>query len=111
MSYDEFMHQLELLNEDTDAIDIYTSLDFQCDQTGGYPTSLCVNWDKGKAWLELNETLCCEEDVSGYQQLCAEFGIHDCNTVNDFNNILNSLGEDARQTAFLPDEDDYTMTL
>lgn len=111
MSYDEFMHQLELLNEDTDAIDIYTSLYFQCDQTGGYPTLLCVNWDKGKAWLQLNESLCYDEDVSGYQQLCAEFGIHDCNTVDDFNNILNSLGEDARQTAFLPDEDDYTMTL
>ena len=33
MTYDEFMHQLENLNEDTDAIDIYTSPDFQCDQT------------------------------------------------------------------------------
>ena len=26
MTYDEFMHQLENLNEDTDAIDIYTAL-------------------------------------------------------------------------------------
>ena len=41
MTYDEFLHQLETLNEDTDAIDIYTSPDFQCDQTGGFPTSLC----------------------------------------------------------------------
>ena len=57
MTYDEFLHQLENLNEDTDAIDIYTSPDFQCDQTGGFPTSLCVNWDKGKAWLQLNDNV------------------------------------------------------
>ena len=25
--------------------EIYTSPDFQCDQTGGFPTSLCVCWE------------------------------------------------------------------
>ena len=113
MSYDEFMHQLEQLNEDTDTIDIYTSPDFQCDQTGGYPTSLCVNWDKGKAWLQLNEDVVCNpENVFKYQQLCADFGIRTCNTTEDFNTILHSLGEDAEQTAYLPDEDtDFSMTM
>ena len=57
MTYDEFMDKIEELNEDTDAVDIYCSEDFQCDQTGGFPTMLCVNWDKGKAWLQLNDFL------------------------------------------------------
>lgn len=26
--------------------EVYTSPDFQCDQTGGFPTSLCVCWEK-----------------------------------------------------------------
>lgn len=113
MSYDEFMHQLEQLNEDSDIVDIYTSPDFQCDQTGGYPTSLCVNWDKGKAWLQLNEDVVSNpENVIKYQQLCADFGIRTCNNTEDFNNILHSLGEDAEQTAYLPDEDaDFSMTM
>ena len=41
--------------EDFDSLD--TSPDFQCDQTGGYPTSLTVNWTAGKAWLELNDSM------------------------------------------------------
>lgn len=62
MNYDEFIHKLEQLNEDTDTIDIYTSPDFQCNQTGGFPTMLCVNWDKGKAWLQINELLVSDND-------------------------------------------------
>ena len=110
MNYDEFIHQTEQLNDDADAVDIYISPDFQSDKTGGYPTSLCVNWDKGKAWLQLNETVCDVDDISKYQQLCADFGIRDCNNTTDFNNILHSLGEDAEQSAYFPNEDDFTMT-
>ena len=54
MNYAEFVRQLEWLNDG----DVYVSPDFQCDRTGGYPTSLCVNWDKCKAWLQLARTLC-----------------------------------------------------
>ena len=113
MTYDEFMFQLEQLNEDSDIIDIYTSPDFQCDQTGGYPTSLCVNWDKGRAWLQLNESLITDvEDVSKYQRLCAEFGIRECNNIEDFNNILHSLGEDAEQSASFPyGDDEFSITM
>ena len=85
MTYDEFLHQLENLNEDTDAIDIYTSPDFQCDQTGGFPTSLCVNWDKGKAWLQLNDNVNTDGvDAAKYEQLCADYGIRDCPDTNRF---------------------------
>lgn len=79
--------------------------------TGGFPTSLCVNWDKGKAWLSLNESICTDEDLSDYHQLCANFGFCDCNSIEDFNNILHSLGSDAEQTAYLPDEDDCSLTM
>ena len=113
MTYDEFLHQLENLNEDTDAIDIYTSPDFQCDQTGGFPTSLCVNWDKGKAWLQLNDNVKTDVvDAAKYEQLCADYGIRDCPDVERFNQILSSLGDDARLTASLPEDgENYTYTM
>ena len=110
MSYDEFVHEIEELNKDTENVDIYTTEDFQSDKTGGYPTYLCVNWDKGKAWLQLNETFR-YSNIEHYQELCADFGIRDCNNTTDFNNILHSLGEDAEQVAYISDEDDFTMTM
>ena len=113
MTYDEFMHQVETLNEDTDAIDIYTSPDFQCDQTGGFPTSICVNWNKGKAWLQLNDNVNTDGDVAAkYEQLCADYGIRDCPDIERFNQILSSLGDDARLTASLPEDgENYTYTM
>lgn len=112
MTYDEFIDKVENLNEDTDAIDVYSSPDFQCEQTNGFPTMLCVNWDKGKAWLQLNEFLVTDKmDVSELEQRCADFGIRDCNNIEDFNNILKSLGDDAERTASLSEDDideDYT---
>lgn len=53
MTPDDFQKKLEAITKDAD--DIYTSPDFQCDQTGGFPTSLCVCWEKGKAWLAPND--------------------------------------------------------
>lgn len=97
------------LKKGVDINDIYTSPDFQCDQTGGFPVSLCVLWNKGKAWLELNETLVYDRDsevLDSYEKLCAEFGIRDCHDTEDFNNILKELGEDAYQTAWIPDDDE-----
>ena len=90
----------ELYNADT-----YTSPDFQCDQTDGYPTSLCVNWEQGKAWLALNYSLAKSgEDLLAYEQRCAEFGIRDCHDEEAFNGILRSLGEVALENAELPIE-------
>ena len=113
MTYDELLDQLEQINEDTDALDLYVSPDFQCTQTGGFPTSLCVNWDKGKAWLQLNDYVDKDGvDVAYYEQLCADFGIRNCNDIEQFNQILSSLGEDARLTAYIPEEDeDFTLNM
>lgn len=90
-----------------------TSPDFQCDQTGGFPTSLCVNWDKGKAWLQLNDNVNADGvDAAKYEQLCAEYGIRDCPDIERFNQILSSLGDDARLAASLPEDgENYTFTM
>lgn len=103
---------LELYNEQVTRLstgDVHISPDFQCDQTGGFPASLCVNWEEGKAWLELNENLIMDRDemeLNYYRQLCADFGVRDCQDEERFNSILRSLGEDAIQSAELPVEEE-----
>ncbi|MDD4164463.1 MAG: hypothetical protein PHV32_18380 [Eubacteriales bacterium] len=86
---------------------VYTSPDFQCDQTEGFPTSLYADWDEGIAWLELNESLIdpCE-DVSYYQSLCDAWGKRPCVSAEDFNNLLKELGNEALYNAEIPVEDD-----
>lgn len=37
---------------------------------------------------------------------CAEYGIRNCEDAEDFNNLLRGLGEDAFQTAYLPNENE-----
>ena len=51
MKYDEFKKAVDRIIEDEDTLMIHVSPDFQCDQTLGFPTSLCVCWEQGKAWL------------------------------------------------------------
>lgn len=98
-----FEEQIEELYD----ADTYTSPDFQCDQTDGYPTSLCVNWKQGKAWLALNYSLAKSgEDLSAYEQKCAEFGIRDCHDEEAFNGILRLLGEDAIENGELHTQDE-----
>ena len=107
MTYDELQKKTaELYASD----EVYTSPDFQCDQTGGFPTSLCVCWEKQKAWLELNENILMDRDgmeLGYYRDLCADYGIRSCWDIEDFNHLLRGLGEDAVRTAELfPDEDE-----
>lgn len=110
MTYDDMQKRLEHIIGDES--DIYTSPDFQCDQTGGFPTSLCVCWDKGKAWLELNRSMIENgEDVSYYEQLCADFGIQDCQDEEQFNDILQELGEDAYENAQIVSDDEGMVML
>lgn len=79
---------------------LYTSPDFQCDQTGGYPTSLVVNWNENKAWLELNDSLAAAgDDLTPYELACAEWGIRTCWDIEDYNAMVMSLGEDAMDNA------------
>lgn len=108
MTVQEHEKQISEIKSDTDISDIYTSPDFQCDQTGGFPTFLCVCFKKGIAWLELNENLMMDRDdmeLDYYRQLCADFGIRTCWDNEQFNALLKELGEDAYDTAYLPDED------
>lgn len=46
------------------------------------------------------------QDVSEYEQMCADFGIRDCSDIEDFNSLLKELGEDAYTTAYIPEEDE-----
>ena len=107
MTYDELQKKTAELYASGE---VYTSPDFQCDQTGGFPTSLCVCWEKQKAWLELNENILMDRDgmeLDYYRDLCADYGIRSCCDIEDFNHLLRGLGEDAVRTAELfPDEDE-----
>jgi len=49
MTYRELIEKIGKLFVNSSSLDVDVSTDFQSDQTGGYPASLCVLWDKGKA--------------------------------------------------------------
>ena len=97
MTYEDMQKRIADILEKCEPVDVYTSPDFQCDQTGGFPTSLCVCFEKGKAWLELKENLVIDRDVDldYYRQLCADFGIRICCDNEQFNELLQELGGDA----------------
>lgn len=102
MTIKEFQAEKAKILSGASMFDVYTSSDFQCDQTGGFPTSLCVCWEKGKAWLSLNEAMITDEEASSkYEQYCADFGFRICCDEDDFNGLLKELGEDAYQSAYL----------
>ena len=103
-----FQEETARLSNVTDMASLYVSPDFQCDQVGGYPCSLVVNWAENKAWLELNDSVSLEgEDLHSYEVGCAEWGIRDCWDVEDYNAMVMSLGEDAMDNATIyPDEDE-----
>ena len=103
-----FREKTAALSQVTDMESLYTSPDFQCDQTGGYPTSLVVNWNENKAWLELNDSMAEDgEDLTPYEIGCAEWGIRDCWDIEDYNGMVMSLGEDAMDNATMyADEDE-----
>lgn len=108
MTYDEFEKRIKEITAGIDCSEIHVSPDFQCDQTGGFPTSLCACFEKGKAWLELNENLLTDRDemeLDYYRQLCADFGIRNCADTGQFNALLEKLGEDACHSAYIPEED------
>lgn len=107
MTIKEFQAEKAKILSGASMFDVYTSSDFQCDQTDGAPTALCAYWKKGKAWLVLNnEALGDEKNIANLQQDCADFGIRDCLNENDFNGLLKELGEDAYQSAYLESDSD-----
>ncbi|MBQ9045497.1 MAG: hypothetical protein IJ112_06105 [Oscillospiraceae bacterium] len=105
MDYQAFLDQTQTLTQESE--DFFVSPDFQCDQTGGYPTYVCVAWDFGKAWLDLNSSLDSPgENREVYDRMCAEFGIHRCEDVEQYHALLEELGEDAVSNAYLPEENE-----
>lgn len=97
------------ITDDYEMFSYYASSDFQCDQTDGFPTVLCVCYEKGVAWLELREDLVMDRDeteLDYYRRLCADFGIRNCCDNEQFNELLKELGEDAYRTAYFPDENE-----
>ncbi len=109
MTYKEMQEIIGSVIEEYDPEYIHTSPDFQCDQTGGFPTTLCVCYEKGVAWLELREDLITDKDemeLDYYRRLCADYGIRTCYDNEQFNELLKELGEDAYNAAYFPDEDE-----
>lgn len=107
---DAFEENLKEIMQDINYVELYTSPDFQCDQTGGFPTSLRVSWEKNKAWLVLNDSLIEEgQDVSECEYQCAKFGIRECHDVEQYNSILKELGGEAYEEAALEIEEGMEM--
>lgn len=106
MKTEEFKQALKQIVEDDNTIMIHVSPDFQCDQSLGYPVSLCASREQGKAWLAPNELILREDqDISDVWQACADFGIKDCHDADSFNSLLKLLGEEAYESAYIPPED------
>ena len=108
MNFNEYKKQLDELLKDVSVMDIYSSPDFQCDQTDGIPTKLCVVWSKGKAWLEPNKSMieeCNEYELKKFMDECADFGIRDCENSEDFNALLKELGDEAFEVGELVDDE------
>lgn len=110
MKYDDFKREVDHIIENSEPLGIHISPDFQCDQTLGYPTSLCVSWEQEKAWLMPNENMfshLSDDLAQDVLNACAEYGIHRCVDSEDFNNLVRGLGQDAVDNAMLPDEEEY----
>lgn len=107
MKTEDFKQAIQKIVEDEGTLMIHVSPDFQCDQSDGFPVSLCVSWEQGKAWLAPNELLLDDDqDISDVWQGCADFGIRKCFDTEDFNKLLKQLGEDAYDSAYIPPEED-----
>ena len=104
MKKEEFINQVNDLNTSGE---VYVSPDFQCDQTDGYPASLCVNWEQKKAWLLLNPFVAVKGiDTAPFEQYCADWGIRSCKSTEEFNALLKGLGEEAYENASLRTEEE-----
>ena len=110
MRTEDFKKEIEGIISDDSTLALTVSPDFQCDQTGGFPTTLCVCWSQFKAWIQPSEFVdATPEQFEKAWQDCADYGFRECFNDEDHNNILKDLGEDAYNTAYLPeDEEEYS---
>lgn len=103
-----YKERVQRLRQVDDPDTLYESADFQCDQTVGFPSQLIVNWAECEAWLELREDMAdSEEELEKYIVYAAEWGFHLCNDAEDFNALLEDLGEDAMDNATIPEDEEW----
>ena len=98
MTVQEYQNQLEELLDGMSIAQLHVSPYFSCEQTEGLPTVLCMLWEQGKAWIAIYEDLIRNRekiDLDYYRGLCAEFGIRNCKNMEEFNALLEELGEEA----------------
>jgi predicted NUDIX family NTP pyrophosphohydrolase len=86
---------------------VYSGADFQCDQTEGYPTVLCWDFEDETAWLEPAPAYDDDSpEAAQCRELCEEWGTRTCDSWEDYNDLLESIGEEAYQNAAMLDEED-----
>jgi hypothetical protein len=90
------------------ANEIYSGPDFQCDATDGYPTVLCYDSVDNIAWLEPAPALYDEDNEQCQECLeaCRIWGLRDCASWEDYNDLLKFIGEEAFENAAVEIEDD-----
>lgn len=60
-----------------------------------------------KAWLQLNPFVATEGiDAAPFEQYCADWGIRSCESVEEFNALLEGFGEEAYENASLRTEEE-----
>ena len=88
---------------------VHVSPSFQCDASLGHPVALCYDFDNSKVWLEMCPLL--DEDDDMYEDIknsIQAWGIHPCESWDDFNSYVQCLGDDAMEAAYY-DEGGMTM--
>ena len=48
------------------------------------------------------------KELRPYEKACADFGIRDCSSTEDFNNLLKELGEEAEEYCISEDGEEET---
>ena len=88
---------------------VHVSQSFQCDASLGHPVVLCYDFDNSKVWLEMYPLL--DEDDEMYEDIknsISAWGVHPCESWDDFNSYVQCLGDDAMEAAYY-DEGGMTM--
>lgn len=90
--------------------DAYVSQLFDCDASLGHPAVLCYDRENGKVWLEMYPLLDEEDDMyKDIENSIRAWGVHSCQSFDDFNGYLKSLGEDAYQSAYHEETEDMSL--
>ena len=103
-----YKERVEQLRQVDDLDTLYTSADFQCDQMGGFPSVLVWNLAECEVWLEPREDMASsQEELDSVTAKAADWGFHLCCDAEDFNELLEDLGEDAVDNATIAEDDEW----